>query len=585
MNKRHIIAGLLLLASGAALYALNRRQITAEITPRPLLYLVADTQRELERIPLELTRVSDQEENQIGDELARNFGLLPQRITDPEQQRMQEYLNAVGARMAANVRRKAIRYRFHYRPQNGFVNAAALPGGHIVFGRGLLKLLEAEDELAAILGHEIAHVDQRHAIERLQYELKSRQLGLGGVYQLGALGVALFQAGYTKEKELEADRVGLGFAVRAGYSPGGAIDVMQRFAKLHPVASGHTSSPVEEAAGVPLQALREYFRSHPPESERIAALEAEIAAHRWNANQPRRPLMVRAVFIAETAHELDRRGDFKGSIARYQEALKLDPDYLPAWEGLARVNWRSGNAEATVTATTEALRRDPERPIWRLLAPALVVSDRHNAPERFRKLYQDLYLKERSKRSVWVEVQLAGLEYLNGRSGALDSYRKLLESGLQANVEAEVRQRMAWWMYRAVKPQDAEKELNAARQRFPQEPGIHLALAWVLSDLGRQADAQEAFRRLQRDWSSSEPMALDAVLLWRTDQRDAAKTAFQRAAENDPVWIEPHWAVNNYSPGAAKDLGELRLAELARRKQAELLARRPSSPQANPSPR
>jgi len=594
MSKRHIAAGLLLLLGGAKLYVLNQRQITVEITPRPLLYLVADTQRELERIPLELTRVSDAQENQIGEELAHNFGLTPARSSDAEAQRIRGYLNEVGARVAAHASRKAIRYRFHYEASNSFVNAAALPGGQIVVGRGLLRLLESEDELAAILGHEIAHVDRRHAIERLQYELKSRQLGLGGLYQLGAPGVALFQAGYTKEKELEADRVGLEFAVAAHYSPGGAIDVMRRFAKLNPASGTQPSSPVEEMAGVPLQALREYFRSHPPEGERIAAFESETAAHRWNVKRDRQPLAIRAIFLAESARELDRRGDFKGSIARYQEALKLDPDYVAAWEGLARANWRSGDAEATVKAVTEALRRNPERPDWRLLARALAVSDRRNAPARFQKLYQTLYLNSGSKRSVWVELQLAGLEFLNGRRGALDAYHKLLESGLQANMDAEVRRRMAWWMYRAGKPRDAEKELNAARQRFPQQMQIYFDLAWVLSDLGRQADAQESlehFRanserttpeQLRVDSEGIERTALAALLSWRTDQHDAAKSAFQKLAEKDPAWMEPGWAANNYSPAAAATFSELRLAEIARRKQAETLARR-TQPSPGPS--
>ena len=307
MNKRPLAVGLLLVAGSAGIFVLQHRKIRAEVSPRPLLYLVADTEREAERIPLELTRVSDQKENEIGDQMAREFGLVPARPTDEESNRFRAYLNTVGMRVAAQVRRKGIHYRFHYEPSNAFVNAEALPGGQIIVGRGLMKLMESEDELAAVLGHEIAHVDQRHAIERLQYELKSRELGLEGFYQLGSLGVRLFQAGYTKEQELEADRVGLGYAVAAGYSPAGAVDLMQRFAKLDPENRKAPASPVEEMAGVPIQALQEYFRSHPPAAERIAAFEAEIASNEWNRKTPKRPLALRAIFQAEEAKELGQR--------------------------------------------------------------------------------------------------------------------------------------------------------------------------------------------------------------------------------------------------------------------------------------
>jgi predicted Zn-dependent protease len=202
MNTRRIVALFLFVLCGAAVWAINRRGAAGEITPRPLLYLVADTQRELERIPLELTRISDQKENEIGVELARSEGLQnrPASERTPENTRIETYLNTVGHRLTARVKRPAIRYRFYFIPDDSFVNAAAMPGGQIVVGRGLLRLLDTEDALAAVLGHEIAHVDERHAIGRLQYEMKARQLGLGGIYAIGEPAIRLFQAGYTKEQ-------------------------------------------------------------------------------------------------------------------------------------------------------------------------------------------------------------------------------------------------------------------------------------------------------------------------------------------------------------------------------------------------
>ena len=289
MTKR--LAFLAMFVAGCALlYFLQRSRADAPFTPRPLLYLLADTQREAERIPLTLTRVSDQDEIMAGEQIAREYGLTSRRSDDADAGRISEYLNAVGAEVANHVQRKAIRYHFYLQNDKNFVNAYALPGGQIVVGRGLLGLMKSEDELAVVLGHEIAHVDNRHAIGRLQYEMASRRIGLGDFYQLGKPAVEIFEAGYTKMEELEADRVGLGFAVAAGYSAAGGVDLMKRFEQLQPENAKRADSPVEEFGQVPFDALQEYFRSHPSAAERLAALETEIAARGYNPLQMTRPL-------------------------------------------------------------------------------------------------------------------------------------------------------------------------------------------------------------------------------------------------------------------------------------------------------
>ena len=293
VKRQHISTVVVLLLGAGTLAALEWRNASTEITPRPLLYLVADAEREAERLPLTLTRVSEEEENRIGRELAAGHRGLPPQSSASDAQRISEYLQEVGGRLTVHVKRKGIRYEFHYLDDPSLVNAFALPGGQIFFGRGLLKLLDSEDELAVILGHEIAHVDERHAIEKLQYELQSRKLGLDGLYRLGSFGVQLFQAGYSKEQELDADRAGLELSVAAGYSPGAAIDAMSRLGQLRQRAQTQASSPVEELAGVPIQALQEYFRPHPPEADRIAAFERQILSNGWNRNEPQRPLAIR----------------------------------------------------------------------------------------------------------------------------------------------------------------------------------------------------------------------------------------------------------------------------------------------------
>ncbi len=580
MKRQRIILGVIVVAGLAGVVALERRGSTTTINPRPLFYLIADTERELERLPLELTRVSEEEENSIGRELALQYGVHFRQGETPESKRIAEYVSTVGQRVAANVKRKGIRYNFHYRDDSAFVNAYAMPGGQVVFGRGLLELLESEDELAAILGHEIAHVDERHAIERLQYELKSRKLGLRGLYRLGRPAILIFEAGYTKERELEADRAGLELAVAAGYSPSGATEVMKRFLRLQQATYQPAASLIDELMRVPIASLREYFRSHPPAWERIQAMEKQIQERGWNAAQPMRPMPVRAIFLTELADGLDRRGLYDRAIARYEQALQLDPNHLPARKGLASAAWRKGDAAATAAASREIIVRTPDDTwAWQRLAQALAAENRSGAPAAFSTFFQKVSAEASkpllAETLLTVQIQQFGLEAYAGQVPEIAKFWREAAGRLNAKSEAEMRYRLAWWLYRAGRQPQAQQELAAAPQRFPGDRQAYFLQGLVFSDLGRQADALAMINSGQPEEASFASAAM-AVIRWRTDQRDEAKELFQKAAEADPVWLEAKWIANTFSPATASVLEELRTAELARRKEAEMRAARRS---------
>jgi predicted Zn-dependent protease len=566
VNKRTLIVMALLMAGAIAIFALQRKQATTEITPRPLLYLLADSEREAERIPLALTRVSDQEENKIGDDLAKQESLDRSAGQDPEPFRIQSYLNDVGMRVAQHVHRPAIHYHFHYVPQDSFVNAYAMPGGHIVVGRGILRLMESEDELAAVLGHEITHVDNRHAIERLQYELQARKIGLGGLYRLGAIGVQLFEAGYSKEQELEADRVGLGFAVDSGYSPAGAIAIMEHFEKLDPRTPHSAHTPIDELAGVTSQALEEYFRSHPPEEERIAELKKEIASQGWDENKPVRPFALRMIFLTAEARMFDQLGQFRKAIGTYRQAIQLDKGYAPARQGLATALWRSGDVQG---AADDALALDAHNePMWMLLAQALSITDRGSAHTRFMTVFNRAQSGDVTPGPRLSVIEIA-LRIVSGQNAdaAFNEYKTLVRSTNDEQLAAMISLSMGRWLYRAGLFQKSLQELNYARQGAPQNREIDLALGYVTIELRQLADAEIFVQRVcQSGMTPTDCAALDALFNWRTDRRDAARDAFQRAANIDPVWLQPRWAAQNYSPAAAEVFGELRAAELARRK-------------------
>lgn len=144
---------------------------------------------------------------------------------DPE---LQNYVNEIGQRLVAVSDRPNLQFTFTVMDEMS-VNAYALPGGFIFINRGLIAYMNSEDQLAAALAHEIAHVTKRHAIKQKRAAATNKVLGgiasvityaYTGHTNLGELPGYLGQAwisGYGRNMELEADSVAIDYMLRAGY--------------------------------------------------------------------------------------------------------------------------------------------------------------------------------------------------------------------------------------------------------------------------------------------------------------------------------------------------------------------------------
>ncbi|MGD0506741.1 MAG: M48 family metalloprotease [Terriglobales bacterium] len=284
-----------LLIGVAALYFSQRRHESTPVSANAMVAIAADAQRDLSRVPMRLTHLSDDEEIAIGNHLAEqypvtNAALVPVEV-GPEEQGLESYVRRVGDEVALHAHRR-LPYSFHLIHNRSMINAFSLPGGHVYVGEGLLDVMSSEDQLAFIIGHEVEHIDHYHCAERVQIEARLHNLNLGVVGALVHIPLAVWEAGYNKDEELEADREGMRLAVLGGYSPYGAVSLLEKFSKLHREYIIHAESPEEELSQLAIQSLEGYFRSHPQPSERLAQANSLIVEEGWQDRKAQKPFRV-----------------------------------------------------------------------------------------------------------------------------------------------------------------------------------------------------------------------------------------------------------------------------------------------------
>lgn len=201
-----------------------------------------------------------------------------QQIPEVRDRTVTAYVQSLGRAIAAQA--DGPRYPYSFSVANAReINAFALPGGPVWVHRGALLAAQNESQFAAIMAHEIAHIANRHAADRLTKGLAASAglslldalLGSGRRAQIAEVGAAIAanatMAKFSRDDEREADEKGMIYMRRAGFDPRGMADLM----RLLRAQQRRDPSSVEL-----------FFASHPSPADRLARLD--IAAQRLGAS-------------------------------------------------------------------------------------------------------------------------------------------------------------------------------------------------------------------------------------------------------------------------------------------------------------
>ena len=210
--------------------------------------------------------IGPEKEREIGFGIAATVAGRYDLVDDPE---LIRYVNLVGQAVAQqSIRGGEIPFHFGVLDTDD-VNAFAAPGGYILVTRGALRLMSSEADLAGVLAHEVAHVDQKHVLDEIRrssvMQTAQAEADLDGplLDKIAEAGGSLLFTGLSREDEMEADSLGLLYAAATGYQPTGLVRFLERLV---------------EAEGEEDSGMREWTASHPSTSERLEVLRRQVNA-------------------------------------------------------------------------------------------------------------------------------------------------------------------------------------------------------------------------------------------------------------------------------------------------------------------
>ena len=259
------------------------------------------------------------------------------------------YINKIGNRIVAKLDEPLFHYRFYVLDTDPY-NAFAIPAGYIFMNSGLLMAMENEDELAGILGHEIAHVNARHISQKIERSKKlgwARLAGMAAGVLMGVAGAggdasqavtqgsaAAAQAAelsYSRENEIQADQLGLIYLNDAGYGGEGLLKILKKM----------RAKQWYDSNTIPT-----YLMTHPAIDDRIAYIDGQLAS----APSTAKPKSAKSSgeFERVLTHLITRYGDENLVLRDTKTAVKKHPE-----DTLAR--YRYGLILARVGRRQEAI--------------------------------------------------------------------------------------------------------------------------------------------------------------------------------------------------------------------------------------
>jgi predicted Zn-dependent protease len=235
------------------------------------------------------------------------------------------YVNDIGNRILASLPQQPFRYQFHVIKDDVY-NAFATPAGHIFVYTGLIDAMEEEEELAGILGHEIAHVYCRHISQKIERQKKMGWASLAGLAAGVLLGVGgageaasavtmgsqaatkSAELAYGRDDEMQADQFGVKFITGAGYSAEGLLKILKKI-------RGKTWFGSDQ--------IPTYLKTHPAVEDRIAFIGSWIESN--DATGKPIPLVNEDNFKRVHTRVETRYGDEETVLSRLENDVARNP--------------------------------------------------------------------------------------------------------------------------------------------------------------------------------------------------------------------------------------------------------------------
>jgi predicted Zn-dependent protease len=203
---------------------------------------------------------------------AENAFMVEQEMGIYHHDSLYNLINSVGNKLVSRLKNNPFEFKF-FLVDSPEPNAFALPGGYIYVTRGILPIIETEDELAGIMAHEIIHVMQRHSVKQMKKGVLTGLLTIPGNLLNSVTGTHIgnilnapiklttgaFIAKYSRGHEAESDKFGIQLAASAGYKTDALADALERLSKGIELQSGEAEQ-------------RSYFSDHPFTPSRITAI-------------------------------------------------------------------------------------------------------------------------------------------------------------------------------------------------------------------------------------------------------------------------------------------------------------------------